>query len=323
MASAGSLSRPGEQPMDAAPARGRPAPGPRFRTPFGFMSIMRRDPLGFMLECLRDHGDVVHVRFPPWSMVLLANPRDVRHVLQDNHKNYWKGNLMGKLKRVAGEGLVFSDGDLWRRQRQLAQPAFHRQRIAALADMMTATTSEMLARWDAPHGASRTGRRRRGDVAPDARDRHARDVRCGSRRRRGRVLPRRHRRHGVRESPDEPHLHAAAVRPDAGEPRRPARDRRPRPDRVEGDRAPPAGEPGSRRSPDDAARRDGRPPAPRRGRDVPGRRSRDHGDVAGVGVAPGLGPSRRRATAARRGRRGARTAARRRSTISRRCPTRA
>jgi cytochrome P450 len=158
MASAGFVSRPEAaegQPIGAGSARGRSAPGPRFRTPFGFLSIMRRDPLGFLLQCVRDYGDVVHVRFPPWSMVLLANPRDVRHVLQDNHKNYWKGNLFGKLKRVAGEGLVFSDGDLWRRQRQLAQPAFHRQRIAALADMMTATTAELLARWDAPGATTR------------------------------------------------------------------------------------------------------------------------------------------------------------------------
>jgi cytochrome P450 len=152
MASAG-LVTPGEvpeQPLDVgAPTLAPSAPGPRFRTPFGFLSVMRRDPLGFLLKCRREYGDVVHIRFPPWSSVFVAHPRDVRHVLQDNHKNYWKGNVFQKLKRIAGEGLVFSDGDLWRRQRQLAQPAFHRQRIAALADMMTAATAELLARWDA------------------------------------------------------------------------------------------------------------------------------------------------------------------------------
>jgi cytochrome P450 len=72
---------------------------------------MRRDPVGFVMRCAREYGDVVHVRLSPWSMFLFAHPRDVRHILQDHHKNYWKGPFLGKLKRIAGEGLVFSDGD--------------------------------------------------------------------------------------------------------------------------------------------------------------------------------------------------------------------
>ena len=138
------------------------APGPRFRTPFGFLSIMRRDPLGFLLDCARRYGDVVEVRFPPFRNILVTSPSGVRHILQDNHRNYWKGLVLGKLKRVAGEGLVFSDGALWRRQRQLIQPAFHRERISAMADMMVETTAARLDRWEA-HAA--TGRPL--DMAPE------------------------------------------------------------------------------------------------------------------------------------------------------------
>jgi cytochrome P450 len=64
--------------------------------------------------------------------------------------------VIGKLKRIAGEGLVFSDGELWRRQRQLIQPAFHRERIAALGDMMAGATAEMEERW---RGEAAAGRR--------------------------------------------------------------------------------------------------------------------------------------------------------------------
>lgn len=130
-----------------SPAPSRAAPGPRFATPFGFLATMRRDPLRFLEDCRRTYGDVVQIRFFPWRSFLLAHPRDIRHVLQENHRNYWKGIVFAKLKRVGGEGLVFSDGDLWRRQRQLAQPAFHRDRIAAMAGMMTDATAAMLDRW--------------------------------------------------------------------------------------------------------------------------------------------------------------------------------
>jgi cytochrome P450 len=123
------------------------APGPRFLTPFGFLAVLRRDPLGCLMAWTREYGDVVHVRFPPFRNVLVTNPSGVQHILQTNHRNYWKGAVFGKLKRIAGEGLVFSDGELWRRQRRLIQPAFHRQRIEALAGMMTERTLAMLDGW--------------------------------------------------------------------------------------------------------------------------------------------------------------------------------
>jgi cytochrome P450 len=116
-------------------------PGPRFLTPFGFIAAVRQNPLEALANWWKQYGDFVEIRFGPWSSFLVIHPADVRHILHENHKNYWKGLLLEKLKRIAGEGLVFSDGDLWRRQRRLAQPAFHRDRIAALAGMMTDTTA--------------------------------------------------------------------------------------------------------------------------------------------------------------------------------------
>src|SRR5207247_6517879 len=52
-------------------------------------------------------------------------------------------------KSLLGEGLLTSEGSFWLRQRRLAQPAFHRQRVAALAPIMTGATATMLERWQA------------------------------------------------------------------------------------------------------------------------------------------------------------------------------
>ena len=54
---------------------------------------------------------------------------------------------MRDLKRVLGQGLLTSEGELWRRQRKLAQPAFHRERMDGFAQTMARATAEMLARW--------------------------------------------------------------------------------------------------------------------------------------------------------------------------------
>jgi cytochrome P450 len=135
--------------IDGARA-GRSASGPCFGTVLGFLAAFRRDPLGFLSESWHAYGDAVEIRFrfpSHWRSYMFFDPEAARHVLQENHRNYAKGIVFQKLKRIAGEGLVFSDGELWRRQRQLIQPTFHRERIAAMADMMVDTTAAALARW--------------------------------------------------------------------------------------------------------------------------------------------------------------------------------
>jgi cytochrome P450 len=110
---------------------------------------MRRDPLGFWSSLNRRYGDIVPIRVWPWVSYMIYHPDQIKHVLQDNNHNYVKGIVIEKIKVLIGEGLFSSEGDFWRRQRRLAQPAFHRQRITGFADTMTACATAMLERWDA------------------------------------------------------------------------------------------------------------------------------------------------------------------------------
>jgi cytochrome P450 len=115
---------------------------------------MRADPLGLLMRSFQDHGDVVRLRFGHMPVFLLAHPDHVRHVLRENHRNYSKRTpSIARVKLVMGEGLVTSDGELWRRQRRIAQPAFHQQRIAGYAGRMTAAAAELLQEWE--HAAER------------------------------------------------------------------------------------------------------------------------------------------------------------------------
>lgn len=124
-----------------------PVPGPRYLTPFGAARAVRRDPLGFMTDLARRYGDVVRIRMGPISSYAFFHPDAVRHVLRDRHERYVKGPVIARVKVLIGEGLFTSEGAFWRRQRRLAQPAFHRERIAGFVDAMVACTTERLERW--------------------------------------------------------------------------------------------------------------------------------------------------------------------------------
>jgi cytochrome P450 len=129
-------------------------PGPFFWEPFTPARELLRDPLGTLERMRRDYGDVVRSRIGPIAYYALFRPEHVKHILQDNNHNYVKGPIIARAKVLIGDGLFSSEGEFWRRQRKLAQPAFHRQRIGAFADAMTECGREALDAWS---GAAATG----------------------------------------------------------------------------------------------------------------------------------------------------------------------
>jgi cytochrome P450 len=133
----------------------RVAPGPRYALPFGFFIEARRDPLGYLQGVARQFGDVVRVGAWPVLFHMAYHPDHIKYVLQENNRNYWKGDLVGKAKPLIGDGLFTSEGDFWRRQRRLAQPSFHRERIARFAAIMADATGRLLDQWQAQAGVSR------------------------------------------------------------------------------------------------------------------------------------------------------------------------
>ncbi len=132
--------------------RSRPPPGIEGLPVVGVLPRIIRDPLRFALDVRRRLGDMVRFRLGPFRVYLVSHPDGVRHVLQENARNYVKGLDTQLLKILLGDGLLTSEGDFWRRQRRLAQPVFQPRRLAALAATMVETTQEMLERWRAPAG---------------------------------------------------------------------------------------------------------------------------------------------------------------------------
>ncbi|GAB4111359.1 MAG: cytochrome P450 [Roseiflexaceae bacterium] len=131
----------------STPPNARPAPGPQGLPVIGNILDAQRDVLGMFLEAHRTYGDVARLDMLGTRMYLVSHPDYVKHILQDHNRNYPKSSLYQKLTPMLGNGLVTSEGEFWLRQRRLAQPAFHRQRIAGFAQVMTDLTGQMLDRW--------------------------------------------------------------------------------------------------------------------------------------------------------------------------------
>ena len=123
--------------------------GPRGGRVLGNMREFNSDSLGFIERCAREFGDVVPTRFLYVPALFLFHPDHVEYVLTAGSKNFIKAASLRSpfFQRLVGNGLVTSEGEFWRRQRRLAQPAFHRDRVEAYARTMVSFTELMLDGW--------------------------------------------------------------------------------------------------------------------------------------------------------------------------------
>src|SRR5277367_6710748 len=130
--------------------RGKNPPGPNLGKRGkigGQLGAVRRDPLGFFTHCAHTYGDVTAIRYLNFRSFYINNPEYIEDVLVNNARKFHKGPALQANKGVFGEGLLTSEGDFWLRQRRLAQPAFHRARIAAYAATMVEYTERLLLNW--------------------------------------------------------------------------------------------------------------------------------------------------------------------------------
>jgi cytochrome P450 len=101
-------------------------------------------------------GDAFVVRSPAIGrrLLVLSHPDHVRHILVDNHANYRKGVGIDRVAILLGNGIMTSEGETWRTQRKMIQPAFHRRVIAGYVERMQVANARLAAKWEA---AARAG----------------------------------------------------------------------------------------------------------------------------------------------------------------------
>ena len=109
------------------------------------------DSLEHMIALFARHGDTYRVFVPARRSYtyVIHHPDDVKRVLVANHKNYTKGVGLDRVRILLGKGIMTSEGELWKRQRYMMQPLFHRRVINQFASVIAAAHERLFARWDA------------------------------------------------------------------------------------------------------------------------------------------------------------------------------
>jgi cytochrome P450 len=108
---------------------------------------MRSNPPIHLLENHLKHGPIININVPFRLYLSIWEPEYIKHVLVTNNRNYIKDPATRKLSLSLGNGLLTSEGDFWRRQRRIAQPAFHKKRIEMMTERMLIETEKMLEKW--------------------------------------------------------------------------------------------------------------------------------------------------------------------------------
>ncbi|HEV7238250.1 MAG TPA: cytochrome P450 [Thermoanaerobaculia bacterium] len=123
------------------------APGPRTWIPGGHLRALQYRPLSFLTKLASEYGDVSQFTVGPRPIYFFAHPDHVREVLVARNASFMKGIALQRTKVALGEGLLTSEGELHKRQRRLAQPAFHRERIQRYAEVMIEKGARVRERW--------------------------------------------------------------------------------------------------------------------------------------------------------------------------------
>jgi cytochrome P450 len=123
-------------------------PGPRGLELLRLMLGLSRDPLGLFEQMVRAYGDVVLLSLPFRKRVLVSHPDLIEQVLVVQHHKFHKSAFAKEaIEPLLGQGLLLSEGDFWRRQRRLAQPAFHRARVNEYAGTMVEQARTHIGTW--------------------------------------------------------------------------------------------------------------------------------------------------------------------------------
>jgi cytochrome P450 len=127
----------------------RKIPGLRLSLPFYSFKpwVKLGSPILLFEHLLKTYGNIAQYKFMGTPIIFVNDPRYIQNILVHDAHRYVKERTVRRMKLLLGEGLITSDDPIHIRQRKIAAPAFHRQRIAAYGDQIVAIAAHHRDRW--------------------------------------------------------------------------------------------------------------------------------------------------------------------------------
>jgi cytochrome P450 len=121
--------------------QGRIPPGPaeKYNT--------SEDLLRWLVDQFDRFGSIYRASIYGTTVYVVSDPEHVDHVLRTNWRNYKRGQAIKRIGFLLGNGLIVSEGEFWKNQRRMIQPAFHDKAVGALINVISAANIELLEKW--------------------------------------------------------------------------------------------------------------------------------------------------------------------------------
>jgi cytochrome P450 len=105
------------------------------------------NPIKHFQNLTEKYGDIAHYKVARSNIVFINNPEYIREILIVQSANFVKERTQRRSKLLLGEGMITVDGAAHRKQRQVAQPAFHRQQVPSFAETIVRRAAKLRDQW--------------------------------------------------------------------------------------------------------------------------------------------------------------------------------
>ena len=122
-------------------------PGPEGEGKWGCLPEMRKNPMLFLENVAREYGGIARINMGTYYSYLVSDPKLIKEVLVDHCEKYKKNTRYKQVRMVIGEGMLLSEGAVWKRQRILAQPKFTAKSLDAQVDWIVKLAAEFIETW--------------------------------------------------------------------------------------------------------------------------------------------------------------------------------
>jgi len=106
-----------------------------------------QDLLTWLESKFNQYGGIYRASIYGTNAYVVSDPQYVDHILRKNWQNYRKGQTIKRVGLLLGNGLMVSEGEFWKSQRRMVQPAFHDKVISELIKIIKTANLLLLKKW--------------------------------------------------------------------------------------------------------------------------------------------------------------------------------